>query len=425
MNRSGEHIRVFEYDTLRHDKGEVRISKEQFDAFQSYFGNGCPYYTLVYNGIKFNKYVGVIQIGNTLIEVLPKADIDPEVIKCSQSTEVSFWHDRLIDMMRTVGSFDIRVTSKASLRIKPNTILDLYIEKFLNEVEYLLHSGLVKKYRQTESNVTSLKGSLVFSRDISQNLTHRERFYVHHSTYDIEHQLHFILYTALKFIRQINTNASLHSRIGALLLYFPEMPVIKVSEATFNSIIYNRKTEGYRTAIEIARMLLLQYHPDIIKGRNNVLALMFDMNRLWEQFIYVSLKQYAPELKINQKPSKDFWRPEIGRKSIIEPDIVVNNSKTGSRVVLDTKWKNLNDYNPSPEDLRQMYVYHEYFHAQKTALVYPGLGNIIQGSYFSSDLRKEEEQMQCSVMSIKVEPGDVREWQKAITTKIMEWIHPA
>ncbi|WP_348825710.1 5-methylcytosine restriction system specificity protein McrC [Flavobacterium aestuarii] len=82
-----------------------------------------------------------------------------------------------------------------------------------------------------------------------------------------------------------------YSRIRVLLLHFHEMPDIKVSNTTFEKLIYNRKNQHYEKAIEIAELLLLKYHLDVSKGRNLVLTLMFDMNMLWEQFIYVSLKK--------------------------------------------------------------------------------------------------------------------------------------
>ncbi|MDK2773213.1 MAG: McrC family protein [Flavobacterium sp.] len=415
MSKAKENIVVFEHEILRFDRGEKKITKDQFEALERYYGNGIPFYKLVYNGVLFNEHVGVLQVGNTLIEVLPKADKNPH-----SEDEDKKWRDLLIGMLQVVGSFEIKSTSSSNLKIKPNTILDLYFEMYVKELEYLLHTGLIKKYRKKEGNVTALKGSLQFNKHIQYNLTHQERFYVRHTTYDVEHTLHFILYKALKMLKQINTNMALNGRIGALLLNFPDMPDIKVNESTFGKLIFNRKNQHYKKALEIAKLLLLQYHPDISKGKNHVLALMFDMNLLWEQFIYVSLKknkEYFP--KVKAQTTKYFWKPENGRRTSMKPDIYI---ETGSKtIVLDTKWKNLNGYNPSPDDLRQMYVYHEYFDAEKVALVYPGNSQFgKKGNYFDKE-GNHDSKKQCSVVLIDVE-NDIKFWQKSIQEQVKVFV---
>jgi len=417
LNKHRNHITVFEHERIRLDQkiNECTFDEQKLLALQKYYGDkGVPYYSLTHKGVQFNEYVGVIQVGDLLIEVLPKADRVAHSVD-----EESKWRNILIDMMRAVGTFDIRVTSSSHLKIKPNTVLDLYIEMFIKEVEYLLHAGLIKKYRKNEGNVTALKGNLIFSKHIQQNLTHQERFYVRHTTYDREHQFHFILFTAIKFINQINTNTSLHSRIGALLLFFPEMPTVKVSEATFNKLVYDRKSETYRKSIEIAKLLLLQYHPDVSKGRNSVLALMFDMNKLWEQFVFVSLKKHTTQFAVTAQSSKYFWQPTSGQRSKMRPDIVINKDSVDC-IVLDTKWKNLNGYNPSPDDLRQMYVYHEYFGAKKVALVYPGEEMEIKGNYYHHDNSGINSEKECSIIPIAVE-NNVKLWQKNIGDRLERW----
>jgi 5-methylcytosine-specific restriction enzyme subunit McrC len=292
---------------------------------------------------------------------------------------------------------------------------------FIKEVEYVLHKGLMKQYRKKESNVNALKGSLQFGKHIQQNLTHQERFYVRHITYDVEHKLHYIIYKTIRLLRQINTNADLSSRIATLLLNFPEMPDVDISASTFESIIYNRKNVSYKKCIEIARLLLLHYHPDVSKGRNNVLALMFDMNKLWEQFVYVSIRNHKNVgNRITAQTSKNFWKPNVGQCSTIRPDIVINISNNEHCVVLDTKWKNLNGYNPSPEDLRQMYVYHQYYAAKRVALVYPGNGNSSNGGYYLHPQTNEVLDMECSVIAIDVDIN-VKEWQKKICKNIEDW----
>ncbi len=403
-------ITVFEHQILRTDKGEVRLTVDQLKALQSYYGNGVHYFSLTYNGVQFNEFVGVLQVGNTLIEVLPKAD--------KYTDDKDTWRSMLIGMLSTVSGFEIRSTSTAKLKVKPNTILDLYFELFIKEVEYLLHSGLIKKYRKKEENNPALKGNIIFSKHIQKNITHQEQFYTHFTAYDVVHPLHQILYKTISLLKQINTNPSLYSRIGALLLNFPEMTDIKVSEASFNKIIFNRKSLAYKRAIEIAKMILLQYHPDINKGKNDVLALMFDMNKLWEQFVYVSLKKYEPtSYSITTQTSKNFWKPINGRKTTMRPDIVIYKGNK-EYLVLDTKWKNLNGYNPSPDDLRQLYVYHHYYNAKKVALVYPGNFENRNGLYFEPNDSLSDKV--CSILTLEVNK-DIKAWQVEIFKKIETW----
>lgn len=382
-------------------------------ALEAYYGkSGVPYFSLINKGVRFNEYVGVIQVGNTIIEVLPKAD--------KYEDDKSRWRDLLIGMLKAVGSFDIQATSSSNLKIQPNTILDLYFELFINEVEYLIHNGLFKQYRKKEGNVHSLKGSLQFSKNIQKNLVHKERFYVRHTTYDVDHQLHKILYKTILLLKQINTNAILQSRIGALLLNFPEMKDIKVIESTFDRIVYTRKNISYKKPIEIAKLLLLQYHPDLSKGRNHILALMFDMNLLWEQFVYITLrKDRKDDFQVKSQYVKYFWKPQNGKRSFMMPDIVL--TKNNQAVVLDTKWKNLNGYNPSPDDLRQMYVYHSYLKAKKVALVYPGRNNtLIKGNFLDSD-RGIKPEIECSVILLQTNKI-IKDWQDNINKEIVSWI---
>jgi 5-methylcytosine-specific restriction enzyme subunit McrC len=411
------HIIVFEHEVLRIDRGIKRLTLNQLQSLQQFYGEkGVPYYSLLHNGVRFCEYVGVIQIGDTLIEILPKIDR-------SLSESEDSWRKVLIEMLHAVGVLDLKAPSSGSLKLKSNSILDLYFELFVNEVKYLLRQGLVKKYRKTEGNSTSLKGNLKFGKHISQNLVHQERFYIHYNTYDTEHELHSILYKALRLLGRINTNESLQGPIKSLLLDFPEMPDIKISEAAFNKLVLNRKSQGYKKAIQIARLLLLNYHPDVSKGSNHILALMFDMNLLWEQFVYASLRKHKKiETTITAQNTRNFWKPAKGNNSKMRPDIVLNKGKDDC-VVLDTKWKNIQNYNPSPADLRQMFAYMKYYKAKKVALVYPSVNSgFSKGRYYDHNEQNPQTlgEEECSVISLSYNT-DIKEWQKGINRQIELW----
>ena len=415
MKLKRQHITVFEHQTITLNQvfaGGVVFDQNKLEAFERFFDKGVPYFKLIRHGIQFNEYVGAIQIGNTLVEVLPKADK-----RKTDNEAKNTWRNVLIDMLRFVNGFDVKAPSSSDLKMKNNSVLDLYFELFVIEVEYLLRRGLVKKYRKTEGNLTTLKGSLMFNKQISTNVVHKERFFTEYTTYDTEHLLHIVIYQTVLVLEKINTNSALTSRINSLLLNFPEMPNQKFSQSTFDKIILNQKTKEYKKAIEIARLILLQYHPDLSNGMNDVLALMFDMNLLWEQFVLVSLKKNK-SLKVRGQNSKYFWKPEGGNRRSIRPDITVG--KGGKYYVLDTKWK-LVDRKPSIEDIRQMYAYHHYFDAEKVALLYPGLKGYISGKFVEIEKQQNLSNKECGLMFTEFKDS-VRNWQKQIENEVFEWM---
>jgi 5-methylcytosine-specific restriction enzyme subunit McrC len=65
-----------------------------------------------------------------------------------------------------------------------------------------------------------------------------------------------------------------------------------------------------------------------------MLALLFDMNKLWEEYILVRLKQASinHNIKVYGQNSKTFWS-----NISIRPDIVLENDD--EQFIIDTKWK--------------------------------------------------------------------------------------
>jgi 5-methylcytosine-specific restriction enzyme subunit McrC len=162
-------IKVYEHQSLRVKVG-TEFSHSELLMLQTYYGKGCPYFSLIHNGVLFNQFVGVLQVGHITIEVLPKMDRGED--------DKELWQGFLIDMLRAAGLINKDITGESSLKLKYNSILDLYIELFLKELRYLLQTGLVKKYRKTEGNNFALKGALDFTKNIRYNLTHAERLYI-------------------------------------------------------------------------------------------------------------------------------------------------------------------------------------------------------------------------------------------------------
>lgn len=363
-------IQVFEFDKLK--ISDDTISESNLKTLQNHYGDkGVPYYSLIHNGVKFNNYVGVLQIDNITIEVLPKID----------KLEAD-WKSILIKLLHYTGEIEVDATEFSNLKMNKHSLLELYFSIFIKECEYLLHRGLVKKYRKEEGNLYSLKGSLQFGKNISQNLIHAERFYTKHTVYDKQHLIHQILMETMYVIQMVSNSSNIHTSINKLQLNFPEQKSLKVTESTFTKIHIDRKTEPYTKAINIAKMILLNYHPDINKGSNSVLALFFDMNLLWEKYVAKVLRTHLPnEYEIKTQNKKLFWESKEVPNANIKPDILIlKEEKVVS--ILDTKWKLPYDNRPSDDDLKQMFSYNKIFFGTQSWLLYPNENNISKQGTF-------------------------------------------
>jgi len=379
--KNGEKLII---DQKKHISKLVEYHEREIERNKS--KDKAEYFTLIKDGVKFKQFVGVIKVGELIIEVLPKIDENKAGVEDSLQ-----WQTFLYTMLKEAVDVDGKITGYAPINYHQDNFLDIYISYFLNQVEYLVRTGLVKKYNKKEGNLNALKGSLNFSKQISKNLVHPEKFYVSYSNYDFDNIFNQILYKALKYVKRINTNPRLSSRIETLLFSIPEVINITVSEAFFNKIIYNRKTNDYHTAINLAKFILLKLHPDIQSGHSDTLAIMFDMNKLWEKYIFKLLrKEISNEYLVEEQSPTDFWEPDKGNMMRIKPDIVIT-CRTSNEIVmvLDTKWKNLKTDRPADDDIKQMLSYNLYNltdnvnYSKRSALVYPTMviRNKIEGAY--------------------------------------------
>lgn len=350
-------IQVFEYQKLRYDDSED-FRKHHFDAmvkFNELHQN--KYFTIIHQGIRFGSYVGVIQIGGLTIEVLPKADNN-------ENTDKNLWQNVLLNMLKVCKKIQVESISETQLKKRYHSILDVYFELYLNEIERLIKKGLIKKYRKNQSNQNALKGKLLFSQNIQHNLVHKEHFYCEHQIYDKNHLLHQILYKGLLVLKTF-VNDSLKDKLNRLLFEFQDIENINIQKKHFDKIIIDRKNNDYQKAIDIAKIIILNYSPSLNYGNEHLLTLLFDMNVLWEEYIFRILQKHkTDEIEVSFQNSDKFWENKH-----IRPDIVIKTKD--ETFVIDTKWKIIEANNPSDDDLKQMFVYNLHWKAEKTLLLYP------------------------------------------------------
>jgi len=391
-------ISVFEHQRLRiGDNGFTRIHLDALLKLNEYHEG--VYFEAIAKGIKFNQYVGVIQVDGLTIEINPKADKDDAE---------ELWKGVLLKMLQACGKLKASSTGPAHVRRQRLNLLEVYFELYLHEVDSIVRRGLIKNYRKETKNTKALKGKLEFAGNIRYNLVHMERFYTTHQVYDANHLLHQILYKALDIVDHFSSGTRLNDFSKRVLMHFPIVENKVITSQHLENIKLNRKSIGYQDALQLARLIILNYSPDISSGKEKMLSLLFDMNQLWEEYILKQVKKVTEgtDLIVQGQESKEFW----GSNSL-RPDIVIR--KGASTYIIDTKWKRPTSSSASIADLRQIYAYCRYWDAEKAMLLYPGEKTVQSfKKYKTDDFQKKDGEFveidhYCKMGFVQVMDGNV------------------
>ena len=311
------------------------------------------------NGVSFRNYVGIIQVDNLTIEILPKAD------SLSQDTD---WRDLLKHMLKAAKKIHIYDKGEANVKKRNFHLLEVYIDMFLTELSYLIKRGLLKSYRTQTSNTLALKGKLELSAHLSNNIVHKERFYTTHQVYDHNVLVNQIILFALNVVRQFATSNYLSSKANRLSLLVPQIDNKQITLEHFDKLHLNRKTKVYSQILEIAKVIIGNYSPSVSKGRNKMIALLFNMDHLWEEYLFQSLKKN--QHKLGYQVYRDTKPLFTSGSYFLKPDIVLQ--KGSDTYIIDAKWKQAKSFKASQQDLRQIYAYCRFWRSAHGFLVYPG-----------------------------------------------------
>lgn len=361
-------ITVFEYQKLLlKPHGLTRHHVQRLLHWNE--ANGNKFFQFGLDYIRFSQYVGVIQVGDKVIQVLPKADRKEADTEASRGR----WQQALLTMLRAVHDLPLTSTTESHLHKRRSNILDFFFGLYLSDVEDLVRRGLVKRYRRTKENCTALKGRIDFPRHLQQNLIHQERFYVEHQVYDTDHLLHALLKEAVALVKSLAHDPGISGRADRIQWAFEHVRDQHLDQSTLDRIVLDRRTAPYARAVQLAKMIVLNHAPDIKGGHMPLIGLMFDMNALFERFVYRQFRKAQPffaaqKLVVRGQAKQAFWK-----KKTIRPDIVLEYIKDGEphKVIVDTKWKVPPNGKPSDDDLKQMFVYNVQFEASRSVLLYP------------------------------------------------------
>ena len=375
-------LKEFEYLQYKDNTKDNFIKKETFDSLEKFVleNEKTAQYLKITTKNGFGKvlqaqnYVGVIQTKDgTTIEILPK-------IK-NATTEKS--KDILIKMLKTLKNSPFKNLSVANLKSSKIPLFEIFISMFLEELTVLVRNGIKSDYISKEENLKFLKGKLKISEQIKYNTIHKERFFVQYEEFISNRVENRLIKTTLQFLYNKSKLNKNQQRIREFLFVFDEIEISYNIKTDFSKIKLNRQMKDYEQVLLWCKTFLLENSFSPYKGYDLAFALLFDMNLLFESFVYSYLKKSSnfQDIKSQDRTHHLAYENGIGRFRL-KPDIVIN----GGKIIADTKWKILSEdkaYNGVlQDDMYQLYAYGtKYDNCEKIYLIYPFDELIIKNSY--------------------------------------------
>ena len=175
-----------------------------------------------------SNYVGIVTTSSgTVVEILPKIDLDDEAVRGHDRTREVFLN--MLRRWRGLGT-DLRSSDIRELSRFP--MLEVFVRQFLYQVNDLIRHGLARRYVTVEENLPYLRGRIVFSRQVQKNAANQARFYVAHSELTVDRPANRLIRSTLeRLVPRVQTSGNRQALREALIgmADVPQRPTFKLT----------------------------------------------------------------------------------------------------------------------------------------------------------------------------------------------------
>ncbi|MCR6594642.1 McrC family protein [Campylobacter insulaenigrae] len=352
------------------------------------------------NTLKAKNYVGIIQTKSGVLQILPKCTnldsykdkecktytiLREKLLKTYDLTQINqvkadenFYGEDfnfnpknlLINMLKTLKNSPFKKSQISSLQITKMPLFEVFITMFLDEFDSVYKKGLMRSYVSSEENRTFLKGKLLFNEHIKLNLIHKERFFTSSDEFVLDIAPNRLVKSTLNFLKS-KTSLNKFKIIKAMQM-LDEVEFSKNYEKDFSFKI-SRHFAYYENILSWCKIFLQNQSFTPYKGKNEAFALLFPVEKLFENYVTYMFKLANPSENIKTQSSEKYLVSKNDENCfMLKPDLCIKD-----KMILDIKWKIPDDsedekkHGIAQSDLYQMFAYACKFKIHDIKLVYP------------------------------------------------------
>jgi 5-methylcytosine-specific restriction enzyme subunit McrC len=314
---------------------------------------GIPLFRFFREEARAQQYVGVVKVGEHTIQILPKI---------SERNDQNLAY--LVFLLSYARRLRLRPTGKGTFEELDGSFLEIWIRYFATELNKLLRSHLTHRYVEVEERTGFLRGKLLVERELAGTAALYGRHACRYTVFTPDHPLNRVLkFCNSLLIRQtrVASNLTLLEENDALMSDVSHRPI---RPSDLDPIQLDRLNRDYEPVLDLCRLLLESSTLNLRTGRVAQFAFVFDMNRLFEEFVAEFLRRHKSRIRLgDSRLAKVEYQHRLGRlfgEFNMDADLVLTDA-AGRSLLVDTKYKVLDPKKRhgglSQADFYQMYAY--------------------------------------------------------------------
>ena len=307
-----------------------------------------------------SSYIGALKIGDLAVVIRPKICIDRVLFLIAYAMDPKSWR-------------------KESFGLAGDDVLEAIALAFAHRTRQAIRRGLLQGYRHEEDALYTVRGRVRFDDQISRRFGIPLPIEVAFDEFTEDIEKNRLLKTAIhrlghSLIRSPTTRRELRRLRPA----FESVGLGAYRRGPLPEVRYTRLDEHYRPAVELARLIIENSSLELRHGEVAGAAFLIDMNKVFEDFLYVALGEALGLPERQWKHEESLTLDEAGRISM-KPDLSWWPSGTagsGSQPIFvgDAKYKKLEPERFEHADIYQMLAYCTAADLPSGLLVYAGEG---------------------------------------------------
>jgi 5-methylcytosine-specific restriction enzyme subunit McrC len=347
----------------------------------------------VVGGIQLFQMCGLLRLpSGQILEVLPKIWAADDSSNADRKKEEERARRSLLKMLACNQDLKLSVLDNAAQDLAKLSLLDVFVRAFINEVLRIAHGGLRSDYVSTVSDLSALRGRMLFMETQLSGVARNGRVRCVHDEFSANNPHNQALLAALLACRKFVLSAGTQRLWFEARSMLSAISVRSITVSTINRFARNRSTRRYDEALGWAKIILGLRSPTLSAGAHEAPSLLFDMEKLFERWVEIHIQKNLEEHLVARRHGTAKYlatvKQPVNQKAVttdlsafkLTPDVLV--WPVRERVpdampeqIIDAKWKTIEpttkDWGVREGDVYQMLAYLTRFGCQHGSLAYP------------------------------------------------------